>query len=203
MGTNCCGSLDVEHDQRYRNVLWIALGLNAVMFLVEIFAAWHAGSTALFADSMDFMADSANYAMTLYALALTPKWRSSIALMKGYTMGFYGVLILIWLLFGVKASHPPIASIMGIVALLALIVNCSVAWLLFHFRNGDSNRHAVWLCTRNDAIANIAVLGAAVAVAFSHSRWPDAFVAVGIGCLGLWSGRKIIKRAKKELNSLK
>ncbi len=203
MGINCCGPINGEHDQRYRKILWIALGLNALMFVIEIFAAWQAGSTALFADSMDFMADSANYVVTLYALALTPRWRSTIALIKGYTMGLYGVLILAWLLLGVKTTHPPIASIMGIVAVLALIVNCSVAWLLFHFRHGDSNRHAVWLCTRNDAIANITVLIAAASVAFSHSRWPDALVALGIGLLGLWSGKKIIAQAKKELCSFK
>jgi len=200
MGVACCGGETVhESDKRYRKILWIALGANLVMFFLEIISAWHAGSTSLFADAMDFMADSANYAITLYALALTAEARSHIAMAKGYTMALYGLVILLTVLLNPLSAHPPIASIMGVIALLALLVNFGVAWLLFHFRSGDSNRHAVWLCTRNDAIANVAVLLAALGVWLTHSRWPDMVVGLSMGLLGLWSGRKIIIQAKAEL----
>ena len=202
MSIACCGVEDHHGDQRYKKILWLALIANLLMFCVEIISAYHAGSTSLFADSMDFMADSANYAVTLYALALSVKTRSMIALVKGYTMGLYGVLIVLFVFLGHGEKHAPIASIMGVVALLALTVNLGVAWLLFHFRNGDSNRHAVWLCTRNDAIANIAVLIAALGVHLTQARWPDLVIGLAIGMLGLWSGRKIIVRAQAELKEL-
>ena len=202
MGVACCGAEQPSADQRYRKILWIALLANLAMIFIEIISAWHAGSTSLFADSMDFMADSANYALSLYALSLMAKTRSRIALAKGYTMCLYGLLIFLFVLLGHREAHPPIASIMGLVALLALGVNLSVAVLLFNFRDGDSNRHAVWLCTRNDAIANIAVLLAALGVWLTGSRWPDLLVGLAIGCLGLYSGRKIINKASMELKSI-
>lgn len=202
MGVACCGEeAGHENDRHYRKILWLALYANLGMFLLEIFSAWHAGSTSLFADAMDFMADSANYAITLYALALSAKTRSRIAMAKGYTMAVYGLVILLFAVMNARVDHPPLASIMGAVALLALAVNFAVAWLLFRFRTGDSNRHAVWLCTRNDAIANVAVLLAALGVWLTHSRWPDIGVGLAIGFLGLWSGRKIIRQAKAELSA--
>lgn len=199
MGVNCCANDHGVSDQRYRRILWLAFVLNALMFGVEIVAAWHAKSTSLLGDSMDFMADSANYAMTLFVLALSARARSQVALVKGYTMAAYGILVLVFVVLRHFEPHPPLASIMGIVGLLALATNLSVAWLLFHFRTGESNQRAVWLCTRNDAIANVAVLLAALGVSLTHAAWPDMVVGCAIGVLGLWSGRQIIHQARGEL----
>jgi Co/Zn/Cd efflux system component len=198
MGVACCASDDHQGD-RYRKILWWALGANVIMFLVEIIAAWHAASASLLADSMDFMADSANYAITLLALGLSARTRSKVGLAKGCTMMAYGLIILAFVALRQFAPHPPLASMMGIVALLALMTNLSVALLLFRFRVGDSNRRSVWLCTRNDAIANVAVLLAALGVWLTQAAWPDTVVGCGVGLLGLWSGYHIIRQAWAEL----
>lgn len=199
MGIACCSHDSTILDQRYRRVLWLALVLNALMCVLEIITAWHASSTALLADSMDFMADSVNYAVTLLALGLSAKARATVALVKGYTMIGYGIIIVAAVGLGVSEPHPPKASLMGFIALLALITNVGMAVALFQFRTGDSNRQAVWLCTRNDAIANVLVLVAALGVWLCHSRWPDIMIAGIIAALGVSSGYKVIRQARHEI----
>lgn len=199
MGMACCAHETAVLDQRYRRVLWLALILNALMCVLEILAAWHASSTALLADSMDFMADSVNYGVTLFALSLSVTARAKVALAKGFTMIVYGLVIVGVVGLGLGEAHPPQASLMGGIALLALFTNLGMALLLFKFREGDSNRQAVWLCTRNDAIANVLVLLAAMGVWVWHARWPDMVVALIIGLLGLSSGIKVIRQARREM----
>lgn len=202
MSVTCCASEAVVTDQRYRRILLFAMVLNLLMCVIEIVAAWHAKSTSLFADSMDFMADGLNYAVTLFALGLSSHTRARVAMAKGYTMAVYGLFILLLVLLRSGETHPPLASIMGVIGMLALAVNVGVAFLLFHFRVGDSNRQAVWLCTRNDAIANGLVLLAALGVWLNHQRWPDMVAATIIGLLGFWSGNKVIRQARLELKSV-
>jgi Co/Zn/Cd efflux system component len=201
MGIACCAHETAVLDQRYRRVLGLALILNALMCVLEIVAAWHATSTALLADSMDFMADSVNYGVTLFALSLSVTARAKVALAKGVTMILYGFVIVAVVGLGLGEPHPPQASLMGGIALLALLTNFGIAILLFKFREGDSNRQAVWLCTRNDAIANVLVLVAAIGVWLCHSRWPDLVVALIIGLLGLSSGLKVIRQARREMRA--
>lgn len=199
MGMACCAHQTVILDQRYRRVLALALILNALMCVLEIIAAWHASSIALLADSMDFMADSVNYGVTLYALSLSVTARAKVALAKGVTMIVYGLVIVAVVGLGLGEAHSPQASWMGGIALLALLTNLGIALLLFKFRDGDSNRQAVWLCTRNDAIANVLVLLAAIGVWWCQARWPDLVVALIIGLLGLSSGIKVIRQARLEM----
>jgi Co/Zn/Cd efflux system component len=183
----------------YRHVLWIALLANVVMFFVELMASVWSGSSALAADAGDFLGDSANYALSLGALAMGGAWISRVALLKGTAMSTYGVAVLAYALWRAWLGVPPEAVTMGAVGLLALLVNLVVAALLFRFREGDANMRSVWLCTRNDVIANLAVLAAAAGVFGTGTVWPDVAVAAMLAILGLSSGRIVIRHARAEL----
>jgi Co/Zn/Cd efflux system component len=182
-------------------VLWIALVANAAMFLVEVVAAAWSGSSALAADAGDFLGDSANYALSLGAIALGGAWVSRVALLKGAAMSIYGVAVLAYAAWRVWLGVPPEPVTMGVVGLLALLVNLGVAVLLYRFRDGDANMLSVWLCTRNDVIANIAVLVAAAGVFGTGTVWPDVAVAAMIAALGLSAGRIVLRRARAELSA--
>jgi Co/Zn/Cd efflux system component len=190
------------HDNlSYRRVLWIALIANAVMFAVELTASIFSGSTALAADAADFLGDSANYALSLGALAVGGAWLSRVALLKGGAMATYGVAVLAFAAWRAWLGVPPEALTMGVVGMLALAVNLSVAVLLYRFREGDANMRSVWLCTRNDVIANVLVLVAAVGVFSTGTVWPDVAVAAVLAVLGLSSGRIVIRQALAELRA--
>jgi Co/Zn/Cd efflux system component len=182
-------------------VLWIALFANAAMFLVEVVAAWWSGSSALAADAADFLGDSANYALSLGAIAIGGLWVSRVALLKGMAMSVYGVLVLAYAGWRAWLGVPPEAITMGAVGFLALAVNFGVAALLYRFREGDANMKSVWLCTRNDVIANILVLVAAAGVFGTGTVWPDVAVAAILAVLGLTSGRIVIRQARAELSA--
>ncbi len=201
--SDCCNSdfdtLPASHQRRFRRVLWIALIANAAMFFVEIGASLKAESTALMADATDFLGDTANYGVSLMALAAGALWRSRVALTKGWVMGFYGVAVLLFAGWNVARGASPEPATMALVALLALLVNVGVAVLLYAFRKGDANMRSVWLCSRNDAIGNVAVILAAAGVFGTGTIWPDVGVAVLLGALGLLAARHIVGQARKEL----
>jgi Co/Zn/Cd efflux system component len=181
-------------------VLWIALSANFAMFLVELAASWWSGSSALAADAADFLGDSANYALSLGALALGGIWITRVALLKGGAMSAYGIGVLAYASWRAWLGIPPEPLTMGVVGLLALCVNFGVAALLFRFREGDANMRSVWLCSRNDVIANVAVLAAAAGVFGTGTVWPDVGVATILALLGLTSGRTVIRQARSELS---
>jgi Co/Zn/Cd efflux system component len=197
MSDACCTHKGIS----YPRVLWIALVANAAMFLVEVVAAAWSGSSALAADAGDFLGDSANYALSLGAIALGGAWVSRVALLKGAAMSIYGVAVLAYAAWRVWLGVPPEPVTMGVVGLLALLVNLGVAVLLYRFRDGDANMLSVWLCTRNDVIANIAVLVAAAGVFGTGTVWPDVAVAAMIAALGLSAGRIVLRRARAELSA--
>lgn len=184
----------------YRRVLWIALLANAAMFIVELAASMSSGSSALAADAGDFLGDATNYALSLGALALGGLWISRVAFLKGIAMSVYGVAVLSYAGWRVWLGTVPEPITMGVVGALALLVNVSVAVMLYRFREGDANMRSVWLCTRNDVIANIAVLVAAAGVLGSGTLWPDVAVAAILAVLGLTSGRAVLKQATTELS---
>lgn len=194
-----CASSKPPVDPRYRRVLWIALWVNALMFGVEIVAGWAAGSVALLADAVDFLGDAANYGISLFVLALAPIWRSRTALLKGATMGGYGVFVLGTALWHLQLGVLPKAQTMGVVGFLALLANCAVGALLWTYRNGDANMRSVWLCTRNDAISNVAVMLAALGVFRTGSGLPDLLVATIMGLLGLSAAYSVITHARREM----
>jgi Co/Zn/Cd efflux system component len=169
------------------------------MFIVEIGASWRAESTALMADAIDFLGDAINYGVSLVALAAGVVWRSRVALAKGWVMGLYGVAVLLVAGWNVVRGASPAPSIMAVVATLALLVNVGAAFLLYAFRDGDANMRSVWLCSRNDAIGNAAVVLAAAGVFGTGSLWPDVGVAILLASLGLLAARHVIERARMEL----
>jgi Co/Zn/Cd efflux system component len=197
MSDACCTDKGIS----YPRVLWIALVANAAMFLVEVVAAAWSGSSALAADAADFLGDSANYALSLGAIALGGAWISRVALLKGAAMSVYGAAVLAYAAWRAWLGVPPEPITMSVVGVLALLVNLGVAVLLYRFRDGDANMHSVWLCTRNDVIANIAVLVAAAGVFGTGTVWPDVAVAAMLAVLGLTSGRVVLRRARAELSA--
>jgi Co/Zn/Cd efflux system component len=196
-----CAAAGAPIPPRFRRALWIALVVNAAMFGVEFGAGLLADSVSLLADAVDFLGDAANYGLSLFVLALLPVWRSRAALIKGLTMGGYGSYVLLHAAWNASTDVVPEATTMGVVGFLALIANVAVAALLYAFRTGDANMRSVWLCSRNDAIGNLAVMAAALGVAGSGSGWPDLVVAVGMGLLGLTAARSVIRQARTELKA--
>ena len=199
MSASCCPPQAPAADPAYRRILAIALALNASMFLVELASGVVAGSSSLLADAIDFAGDASNYALSLGALAMLPAWRSRVALLKGCSMGAYGVLVLAITAWHARSGTVPAATTMGVVALLALAVNVYVAALLYRYRTGDADMRSVWLCSRNDAIANVAVLLAAAGVLGSGSGWPDWAVAALLAFLALTSSASVMRHARREM----
>lgn len=183
----------------YRRVLWAALVVNAAMFGVELGAGVLAGSVSLLADAVDFFGDAANYALSLFVLGMAPVWRTRTALFKGITMGLYGLFVLARAAWSAAHGTVPEPATMGAVGLLALLANLGVAYLLYAWRDGDANMRSVWLCTRNDAIGNLAVLVAALGVFGTGHGWPDLMVAVVMATLALTAARAVIAQARGEL----
>jgi len=201
MSEACCTPPPPSSDPAYRRILWIALFANLAMFAVELVASVWSGSSALAADAADFLGDSANYALSLGAIALGGAWVSRVALLKGAAMSVSGIAVLAYAAWRAWLGVPPEPITMGVVGALALAVNFSVAALLFRFREGDANMRSVWLCTRNDVIANLAVLVAAAGVFGTGTVWPDVAVAAMLALLGLSSGRIVIRQARAELST--
>ena len=206
MSAHCCHHDTPKPDAignlpRYRQILWVALVVNAAMFLVEIAAGLQAGSLSLLADAVDFAGDALNYAVSLAVLASALAWRARAAMLKALSMMGFGLYVLgaaVWATW--HGGGVPHATTMGAVALLALAANVGVAWMLYAFREGDANMRSVWLCSRNDAIGNAAVLLAALGVFGTGSAWPDLAVASLMAALALHGGWAVLRQARAELS---
>lgn len=184
---------------RWRRALWVALAVNAAMFVVEIGAGLRSGSVSLLADAVDFFGDAANYGVSLAVLGLGLAWRARAAWVKGATMGAFGVGVLAHAAWNLVAGTVPEPVTMGAVGALALAANVGVAALLWAFRDGDANMRSVWLCSRNDAIGNVAVMAAALGVFGTGRAWPDLVVAVVMATLALTAARSVMRQARAEL----
>ena len=200
MSASCCGPKpDPNNSRSWRVALWIALVLNAAMFLVELYVGAAADSRALMADALDFFGDSANYAISLAVAGMALAWRARAALLKGVTLVALGAAVLGGALYSALAGSSPEPHAMGIVGVVALGVNFAVAVLLYRFRSGDANMRSVWICSRNDAIGNLAVVGAAAGVFGTGTAWPDLIVASILAALGIIGGSQIIHHARSDM----
>jgi Co/Zn/Cd efflux system component len=185
----------------YRRVLWIALAVNVLMLAVEVGAGVATGSVSLLADAVDFFGDAANYGLSLAVLPLGSVARARAAVFKAGCMVVFGIAVLSRAAWAAVNGDAPQPLTMGVVGTLALLANIGVAALLYAYRNGDSNMRSVWLCTRNDAIGNVAVLLAAVGVLGTGTRWPDLLVAAAMAGLALSAGLIVVRQARRELGT--
>lgn len=206
MATCCsghCSTADAPVDPRFRTALWIALVLNTLMFFIEILGGLRAESMSLLADAVDFAGDAANYGLSLSVLSLGLLWRARAALVKGMTMAAYGMSVLGKTGWAALYGVSPEPYTMGTIGILALVINLVVALMLYGFRDGDANMRSVWLCSRNDAIVNAAIILAALGVLGSGTRWPDLLVAAVVATLALTSARAVIRQARLEIVTVK
>jgi Co/Zn/Cd efflux system component len=197
---HCCAHQTPERtNSRYRRILWVALAINGGMFLLEIVAGLIAGSVSLQADALDFLGDVANYSVSLFVIGLALRYRATAALIKGTTMGLFGLWVIgatVWHTFNGTVPH---AVTMGEVGFAALVANAAVFVLLWAYRKGDSNMRSVWLCSRNDVIGNFGVLIAALGVFGTGTGWPDVIVAGLMAGLGIQGAYQVTRHALEEL----
>ena len=197
-----CGTTATLNDPRWRRALWIALGVNAGMFAVEMAAGAAADSRALQADALDFLGDAANYAISLLVAGMALAWRARAALAKGLTLVGLGGWVMITAILAALGGAAPEPELMGVIGALALAANTGVAIMLYRFRTGDANMRSVWICSRNDAVGNIAVMAAALGVFGTGTAWPDLIVAAILALLGISGGIQIVRQARRELGSV-
>ena len=205
MSDHCCAGASGKtalNDPRWRRILWAALLINAAMFGVEIVAGVAADSRALQADALDFLGDAANYAISLLVAGMALAWRARAALAKGLTLIGLGGWVMITAILAALGGAAPQPELMGIIGALALAANTAVAIMLYRFRTGDANMRSVWICSRNDAIGNVAVMLAALGVFGTGSAWPDLIVASIMAGLALTGGFQVFRHAIAELKTL-
>lgn len=188
-------------DPRYRLVLWSVIGINAVMFIVEMAAGKLAGSQALQADALDFLGDTLTYGMSLAVIGTSIKTRATAALVKGVSLTLMGLWVFGATAYSILVLGVPRAEIMGSIGLMALAANVTSVLLLMGYKDGDSNVRSVWLCSRNDAIGNVAVMIAALGVWGTSTAWPDLAVAGIMAALFLNSSFLILRQAFREFGT--
>ncbi|MEE4014024.1 cation transporter [Roseibium sp. FZY0029] len=197
----CCGHSHGTFDGMsadYRRRLWLVIALNGGMFIVEMIAGQAAGSKALQADALDFFGDAVTYGISLAVIGASLKTRALAALAKGTSLFLMGVWVAATTLYQVFVLGVPEASVMGSIGFLALAVNLSSVLLLVRYKDGDANVRSVWLCSRNDAIGNLAVMLAAAGVWGTASAWPDLIVAGLMAALFVSSSVQILSQAIRE-----
>ena len=196
----CCG-----HDAKlealsadYKRRLWLVIALNAIMFVVEMTAGHVAKSQALQADALDFLGDSLTYGISLAVIGASIQVRTNAALAKSISLLLMGLWVFGSTVYRVFYVGVPEAQIMGIIGFLALLTNLASVLLLVRYKDGDANVRSVWLCSRNDAIGNVAVMFAALGVWGTSSGWPDLVVAMIMAGLFLSSAFQIMRQALAE-----
>ncbi len=182
----------------YKRRLWIVIAINAGMFLVEMSGGALAGSQALQADALDFLADALTYGISLAVIGAPVYVRTRAAMLKGLSLSVMGLWVLGSTAYNVLVLSTPRAEIMGAIGFMALAANVATVLLLLKYKDGDANVRSVWLCSRNDAIGNVAVMGAALAVWVTASKWPDLIVAAAMAGLFLSSSLQIVRQALRE-----
>ena len=201
MAGQCCGA-DLKFDgmsASFKRALWIVIIINAVMFVVEMTAGFASSSQALKADALDFLGDTVTYGLSLYVIGMSVVWRARAALFKGASLAVMGLWVMGSTIYYTLHNSAPQAEIMSSIGALALVANLISVGILLKYRDGDSNVRSVWLCSRNDAIGNVAVILAAGGVWSTGTAWPDLIVAGIMASLFLWSAASIIRQARGEI----
>lgn len=197
----CCGHSNSAFDgmsKDYRRRLWLVIALNGGMFAVEMAAGQAAGSKALQADALDFFGDAVTYGISLAVIGASLKTRALAALAKGGSLLLMGIWVAASTLYQVFVLGVPQAAVMGSIGFLALAVNLASVLLLMRYKDGDANVRSVWLCSRNDAIGNVAVMLAALGVWGTATAWPDLIVAGLMASLFVSSAVQILSQAIRE-----
>lgn len=196
----CSGGVPVFDgmDPRYKLVLWTVIGINAAMFLIEMVAGRLAGSQALQADALDFLGDTITYGLSLAVIGTSLRTRATAALFKGLSLSLMGIWVFSSTVYQTLVLGIPSAEVMGIIGFLALTANLASVGLLMPYKDGDANVRSVWLCSRNDAIGNMAVMIAAFGVWGTATAWPDLIVAAIMAGIFLTSSVQILRQAWSE-----
>jgi Co/Zn/Cd efflux system component len=203
MSADCCPTETFDGaSRRYRRALIAVIAINAMMFVVEIAAGIGAQSQALQADALDFLADTITYSVSLVVIGMAAAVRARAALAKGSLLLVTGLWVLATTLYRVFSGAAPEADVMGAIGALALAANLTSVVLLLRFRDGDANVRSVWLCSRNDAIGNVAVMIAAAGVWGTRTMWPDLLVAAVMATLFVSSAVSILRQALRELSTV-
>jgi Co/Zn/Cd efflux system component len=185
-------------DPRYKRVLWTVIGINGVMFLTEMIAGHLAGSQALKADALDFLADTVTYGLSLAVIGASLQTRAMAALFKGLSLSLMSFWVLGSTIYHTIILGLPSAELMGGIAVLALAANLASVLMLMRYKDGDANVRSVWLCSRNDAIGNVVVMIAAAGVWGTRTAWPDLSVAALMAGIFLTSSVQILRQAWAE-----
>jgi Co/Zn/Cd efflux system component len=196
MGADCCGNNATFEglSANYKRRLWLVIAINATMFLVEMGAGALAGSQALQADALDFLGDATTYGISLAVIGASIQIRARAAILKALSLTVMGVWVL-----GSTAYHVLILGITRAIGILALVANATSVLILMRYKDGDANVRSVWLCSRNDAIGNVAVMIAALAVWGTATKWPDLLVAAVMAGLFLTSSIQILRQSFGEM----
>ncbi len=200
---HCCGQKSFDGTSPgYRRALWVVIAINSIMFVVEMTAGLSAGSQALKADALDFAGDATTYAISLAVIGASLRTRARASLFKGASLALIAAVVLLTAITRFFGDAVPQAGTMGMVGLVALAANLCSVMILLKWRDGDSNVRSVWLCSRNDAIGNVGVIGAGGLVLLTGSAWPDLLVAMMLAGLFLRSATAITVQALSELESV-
>ncbi|HBR97823.1 MAG TPA: cation transporter [Gammaproteobacteria bacterium] len=200
MGEQCgCGKARFDGvDRRYITILWVVIALNGLMFFVEMTAGFRGQSQALKADALDFLGDSLTYGISLWVIGKSVNIRTSAAMLKGISLFLMAGFVLVSTAYRLIVLNSPHAFTMSTIGFLALAANLFSVMLLMRYKDGDANIRSVWLCSRNDAVGNVAVMLAAAAVWYWQSPWPDLLVALLMAGLFFSSATQILRQALDE-----
>ena len=203
MGADCCGtSVKFEGlSADYKRRLWLVIAINASMFLVEMGAGALAGSNALQADALDFLGDAATYGISLAVIGASIRIRAMAAIAKAASLSLMSLWVLAMTGYQVLIVGVPRADVMGVVGVMALAANVTSVLILMRYKDGDANVRSVWLCSRNDAIGNVAVMLAALAVWGTGTKWPDLLVAALMAGLFFYSSMRILQQSIAEIRA--
>jgi Co/Zn/Cd efflux system component len=205
MSTDCCsdGSRFEGLSAEYKRRLWFVIAINASMFFVEMAAGALAGSLALQADALDFLGDATTYGISLAVIGTSIQIRARAAILKALSLTAMALWVLGSTAYHVLILGVPRAGVMGAIGILALATNAASVLLLMRYKDGDANVRSVWLCSRNDAIGNVAVMIAALAVWGTATKWPDLIVAAIMAGLFLNSSIQILRQSFREIREMR